>query len=366
MDFKVCGTDRRASPPCRWTTRPRACPPRSSAVRSNRPSEGRALHPDGHARARSARPARRAVASTAPRIETIKIPVDKIRDVIGSGGKVVRGIQEETGASIDIQEDGTIHIAAGRGHRPVRPPRRMILGIVKEPEVGEDLRGRGRRHQGLRRLRQAHARQGRPAAHLAAWPTAASARWRTCLPWATPSRSKCIEIDPKTGKISAGPPGQARCPRGQLQAAQRQGSRQRPSRPRPQARQQEAAPQGLSACASQRPDEARGTRARAQKPIRSGHASSAPFCVFRAQTVRARAPRSSRPGCAPSCAPFVSLMENALPVLRDSPQGKVMVEYRDFYEFREQSSGTTQRDIRRRWPEQGRHPLRRRQARHLR
>ena len=52
---------------------------------------------------------------TAPRIETIKIPVDKIRDVIGSGGKVVRGIQEETGASIDIQEDGTIHVGAVSG-----------------------------------------------------------------------------------------------------------------------------------------------------------------------------------------------------------------------------------------------------------
>ena len=41
--------------------------------------------------------------------------MDKIRDVIGSGGKVVRGIQEETGAHIDIQEDGTIHIAAVEG-----------------------------------------------------------------------------------------------------------------------------------------------------------------------------------------------------------------------------------------------------------
>ena len=49
---------------------------------------------------------------TAPRIETIHIPVDKIREVIGSGGKTIRGIQDETGASIDIQEDGTVHIAA--------------------------------------------------------------------------------------------------------------------------------------------------------------------------------------------------------------------------------------------------------------
>ena len=73
---------------------------------------------------------------TAPRIETIHIPVDKIRDVIGSGGKVVRGIQEETGASIDIQEDGTIHVALTDGSS-MEAAKAMILGIVKEPEVGE-------------------------------------------------------------------------------------------------------------------------------------------------------------------------------------------------------------------------------------
>ena len=48
----------------------------------------------------------------APKIETIKIPVDKIREVIGSGGKVIREITAETGAKIDIGEDGTIKIAA--------------------------------------------------------------------------------------------------------------------------------------------------------------------------------------------------------------------------------------------------------------
>ena len=76
----------------------------------------------------------------APRIETIHIPVDKIRDVIGSGGKVVRGIQEETGAQIDIQEDGTIHIAAVDGTAGAAA-KAMILGIVKEPEAGEEFEG---------------------------------------------------------------------------------------------------------------------------------------------------------------------------------------------------------------------------------
>jgi len=76
----------------------------------------------------------------APRIITVKIPTDKIRDVIGSGGKVVRGIQEETGAQIDIQEDGTIYIASRDlgGEEAAR----RIKAIVKEPEIGEEYHGR--------------------------------------------------------------------------------------------------------------------------------------------------------------------------------------------------------------------------------
>jgi polyribonucleotide nucleotidyltransferase len=76
----------------------------------------------------------------APRIITVKIPTDKIRDVIGSGGKVVRGIQEETGAQIDIQEDGTIYIASRDlgGEEAAR----RIKAIVKEPEIGEEYYGR--------------------------------------------------------------------------------------------------------------------------------------------------------------------------------------------------------------------------------
>ncbi len=76
----------------------------------------------------------------APRIITIKIPSDKIREVIGSGGKVVRGIQEETGAQIDIQEDGTIYVASRDlgGEEAVR----RIQAIVKDVEVGEEYHGR--------------------------------------------------------------------------------------------------------------------------------------------------------------------------------------------------------------------------------
>jgi len=76
----------------------------------------------------------------APRIITIKIPVDKIRDVIGSGGKVIRAIQEETGAQIDIQEDGVIFVASKDlgGEEACR----RINAIVKDPEVGEVYDGR--------------------------------------------------------------------------------------------------------------------------------------------------------------------------------------------------------------------------------
>src|SRR5207237_7406400 len=48
----------------------------------------------------------------APRIYTVKIPQDKIRDVIGPGGKVIRGIIEQTGVKIDVEDDGTIHVAS--------------------------------------------------------------------------------------------------------------------------------------------------------------------------------------------------------------------------------------------------------------
>ncbi len=77
---------------------------------------------------------------TAPRIETLHVPVDKIRDIIGTGGKVIRGIQDETGANIEILDDGTVHIAAVDGHAGAAA-KAIILDIVKEPEVGEIYEG---------------------------------------------------------------------------------------------------------------------------------------------------------------------------------------------------------------------------------
>ena len=77
---------------------------------------------------------------TAPQIITIQIPTDKIRDVIGSGGKVIRGIQDDTGATIDIQEDGNVFIAGTDGAAQDAAAR--IKAIVKVPEVGEEYTGR--------------------------------------------------------------------------------------------------------------------------------------------------------------------------------------------------------------------------------
>ncbi|MSP94916.1 MAG: polyribonucleotide nucleotidyltransferase [Alphaproteobacteria bacterium] len=85
--------------------------------------------------------ARAELGEHAPRIETIKIPTDKIREVIGSGGKVIREIVEKTGAKIDIQDDGTIKVASADGES-IRAALKWIKGIVAEPEIGEIYEGK--------------------------------------------------------------------------------------------------------------------------------------------------------------------------------------------------------------------------------
>jgi polyribonucleotide nucleotidyltransferase len=78
---------------------------------------------------------REEVSANAPRITTFAIPRDKIREVIGTGGKIIREICEVTGAKVDIEDDGTIKVAAvdqSAGERAIE----WIKGIVAEPEVG--------------------------------------------------------------------------------------------------------------------------------------------------------------------------------------------------------------------------------------
>ena len=77
----------------------------------------------------------------APKIESIKIAVDKIREVIGSGGKVIREIVEKTGAKIDIGDDGTIKIAANEQEK-IEAAKAWIQSIASEPEVGTIYTGK--------------------------------------------------------------------------------------------------------------------------------------------------------------------------------------------------------------------------------
>ncbi|MBY0612008.1 MAG: polyribonucleotide nucleotidyltransferase [Beijerinckiaceae bacterium] len=79
--------------------------------------------------------ARSSLGEHAPRIETIKIAVDKIREVIGSGGKVIREITEKTGTKIDISDDGTIRVAASDG-KAITAALNWIKSIASEPELG--------------------------------------------------------------------------------------------------------------------------------------------------------------------------------------------------------------------------------------
>jgi polyribonucleotide nucleotidyltransferase len=76
----------------------------------------------------------------APRIEVMNIPTDKIRDVIGSGGKIIREIVEKTGAKINIEDDGTVKIASSNA-KEIEAAKKWIHTIVAEPEVGEIYEG---------------------------------------------------------------------------------------------------------------------------------------------------------------------------------------------------------------------------------
>jgi polyribonucleotide nucleotidyltransferase len=77
----------------------------------------------------------------APRIETMQVPKDKIREVIGTGGKVIREIVAETGAKVDIDDDGTIKIASSDPEK-IEAARKWIQGIVQEPEPGTIYTGK--------------------------------------------------------------------------------------------------------------------------------------------------------------------------------------------------------------------------------
>jgi polyribonucleotide nucleotidyltransferase len=133
MDFKVAGTDKGVTA-LQMDIKISGITEEIMKVALTQAKDGR-MHILGEmAKAISA--ARPELGEHAPRIEVIQIPVDKIREVIGSGGKVIREIVEKTGAKIDIQDDGTVKVASANGES-IRAALNWIKTIVSEPEVGQ-------------------------------------------------------------------------------------------------------------------------------------------------------------------------------------------------------------------------------------
>ena len=113
MDFKVAGTDQGITA-LQMDIKITSITAEIMKIALAQAKDGR-LHILGEM-AKALTSAREAVSQNAPRITVITIPKDKIREVIGSGGKVIREICEVTGAKIDIEDDGTIKVAAVDGN----------------------------------------------------------------------------------------------------------------------------------------------------------------------------------------------------------------------------------------------------------
>ena len=137
MDFKVAGTDQGVTS-LQMDIKIAGITEEIMRVALSQAKDGR-LHILGEM-SKAITSARAELGEHAPRIETMKIPVDKIREVIGSGGKVIREIVEKTGAKIDIQDDGTIKIASAKAES-INAAINWIKSIASEPEVGHIYEG---------------------------------------------------------------------------------------------------------------------------------------------------------------------------------------------------------------------------------
>jgi len=137
MDFKVAGTDQGVTS-LQMDIKIAGITEEIMRVALSQAKDGR-LHILGEM-SKAITSARAELGEHAPRIETMKIAVDKIREVIGSGGKVIREIVEKTGAKIDIQDDGTIKIASAKAES-INAAINWIKSIASEPEVGHIYEG---------------------------------------------------------------------------------------------------------------------------------------------------------------------------------------------------------------------------------
>ncbi len=132
MDFKVAGTEQGVTA-LQMDIKITSITEEIMKIALNQARDGR-LHILGEM-SKALEHAREAVSNNAPRITVITVPKDKIREVIGSGGKVIREICEVTGAKVDIEDDGTIKVAAVDASA-AEAAIKWIKGIVAEPEVG--------------------------------------------------------------------------------------------------------------------------------------------------------------------------------------------------------------------------------------
>ncbi len=132
MDFKVAGTERGITS-LQMDIKIAGITEEIMQVALTQAKDGR-LHILGEM-SKAITSARAELGEHAPRIEVFSIPTDKIREVIGSGGKVIREIVEKTGAKVDISDDGTVKVASSSGNS-IKAAINWIKSIASDPEVG--------------------------------------------------------------------------------------------------------------------------------------------------------------------------------------------------------------------------------------
>ena len=137
MDFKVAGTENGVTS-LQMDIKIAGITEEIMKVALGQAKDGR-LHILGEM-AKAINTARAELGEHAPRIESFKIPVDKIREVIGSGGKVIREIVEKTGAKINIEDDGSVKVASANADS-IKAAINWIKSIASEPEVGHIYEG---------------------------------------------------------------------------------------------------------------------------------------------------------------------------------------------------------------------------------
>jgi polyribonucleotide nucleotidyltransferase len=137
MDFKVAGTERGITS-LQMDIKIAGITEEIMRVALTQAKDGR-LHILGEM-AKAITSARAELGEHAPRIEVFSIPTDKIREVIGSGGKVIREIVEKTGAKVDISDDGTVKVASSSGDS-IKAAINWIKSIASDPEVGHIYEG---------------------------------------------------------------------------------------------------------------------------------------------------------------------------------------------------------------------------------